>query len=305
MNEGRFAHEAAGVAITILVDNYSNAILKGRGGVERMDQHEEVPLAEHGFSALIELEGREGAILVDAGYTPQALLHNLEAMKIDPRRIDQVVVSHGHADHAAAMVPMLRALGGETPVWVAPGAFRERWTVAKDGQRIGPRRMPRGEWEAAGARVQVAEGPTMLADGCWLTGPVPRRTDFEKGVPSACFRQGDDLVHDEVPDDQSVVVNVTGQGLVVLSGCSHAGIVNILRYAREITGVDRLRAVLGGFHLTGAPGGLIERTVEEVKAMEPELVSPMHCTGFEATALFAGEMPGAFVLNSVGTRYRF
>jgi len=300
-----FSNEVAGATITILVDNYSNAILKGQPGVERMDQHESVALAEHGFSALIELAGRGKAFLLDAGYTSQALLHNLEAMKVDPDIVDQVIISHGHLDHVAALVPFLREVGEPLPVWVAPGAFRERWTVRKDGRRIGPQQLPRGEWEAAGARIRLVEGTAQVADGCWITGPVPRRTDFEKGVPHAYYKEGGELIHDDIPDDQSVVLNVSGKGLVVISGCSHAGIVNILHYAREITGVDRVWAVLGGFHLTGARSSLIERTVQEVKALEPRMVAPMHCTGFEATELFAREIPQAFVLNSVGTRYRF
>jgi 7,8-dihydropterin-6-yl-methyl-4-(beta-D-ribofuranosyl)aminobenzene 5'-phosphate synthase len=305
MTDVAFSAGMAGSTITILVDNYSNTILKGQEGVERMDQHESVPLAEHGFSALIELKGKDEALLLDAGYTPQALPHNLEAMKIDPRIVDQVIVSHGHPDHVAALVPLIRMVGKPLPVWVAPEIFRERWTVRKDGHKIGPRQVPREEWESAGAQVQLVEGSVQLSDGCWITGPVPRRTDFEKGMPHARYREGDELIHDDIPDDQSVVLNISGKGLVVLSGCSHAGILNILHYAREIAGVDRIWAVLGGFHLTGARNSLIERTVQEVKAMEPRLVAPMHCTGFEATELLAREMPEAFVLNSVGTRYRF
>lgn len=305
MTDASFSNEVAGATVTILVDNYSNAILKGQPGVERMDQHKNVPLAEHGFAALIELEGRSKAFLLDAGYTPQALIHNLEAMKVDPHIVDQVIISHGHVDHVAALVPFLQKADKPLPVWVAPGAFRERWTVRKDGSRIGPQKMPREKWEAAGARINLADGAVQMADGCWLTGPVPRRNDFEKGVPHAHYREGDDLVHDDIPDDQSVVLNVSGKGLVILSGCSHAGIVNILHYARELAGVDTIWAVLGGFHLTGARSSLLERTVQEVKALEPQLVAPMHCTGFEATNMFAREMPEAFVLNSVGTRYQF
>ncbi len=110
---------------------------------------------------------------------------------------------------------------------------------------------------------------------------------------------------DDIEDDQAIVIEVAGKGLVVLSGCAHSGIVNTINYARQISGVEQVLAVLGGFHLARTPDDEIERTVVELKAFNPALISPAHCTGFKATAALARQMPGSFVLASVGTTYLF
>jgi 7,8-dihydropterin-6-yl-methyl-4-(beta-D-ribofuranosyl)aminobenzene 5'-phosphate synthase len=105
--------------------------------------------------------------------------------------------------------------------------------------------------------------------------------------------------------EQSVVLNAKGQGLVVLTGCGHVGVVNTVKHAQKITGIKKVHAIMGGFHLTEAKEELIQRTVADIKAIAPDYVVPMHCTGFEATGVFAKEMPDQFILNTVGTRYLF
>jgi 7,8-dihydropterin-6-yl-methyl-4-(beta-D-ribofuranosyl)aminobenzene 5'-phosphate synthase len=186
-------------------------------------------------------------------------------------------------------------------VVVHPDAFLERWRQLSDGTREGPYQQDRQSWEKAGAEIVSLVEPYELAPGCVATGPVPRRTDFEKGPSNALCRKAGELVRDAILDDQSIVVNVKGKGLVVIPGCAHAGIVNTLLYAREISGVDRIWAVVGGFHLQGATEDVVSRTIGELKALGPRLVMPCHCTGFEAMSRFAAEMPDQFVLGAVGT----
>lgn len=324
--------QTSSLTITVLVDNRADLLVKSTETVRRFTKGP--LLAEHGFAALLELE--EGApILWDAGMTRIALPHNAEQMEVDLSAIGTIALSHGHGDHTAAMSDVLRAIdvrpephrweagasmdeivaygqGQRIPLVAHPAAFRERWGIAADGTKQGPSLPPpRAEWEALGAEVVLSRGPYRLGPGCWTTGQVPRRS-FESGAnrPSSsghrrAYREGKAFHDDLLEDDQAIAIHVAGKGLVVLSGCAHAGIVNTVQWAREISGVKRVWAILGGFHLAPASDKAIQKTIDAVIEMEPQLVVPSHCTGFRAIAEFARRMPEAFVLGAVGTRYLF
>lgn len=290
------------VTITILVDNYADLLLPSAPGVERYGPGKEALLAEHGFSMHVRLGVGGRKILLDAGYTKVALPHNLSRLDIDAAKVGQVVISHGHRDHTGALHEFLRLAGKNVPVVVHPHVFLERWFIFRDGSKEGPWHEDPLEWEEAGAEIVYVEQPYLLAPGCLCTGPIPRRTDFEEGMSSAYYREDGELVPDPINDDQAVVVHVDGIGLVVLAGCAHAGIVNTVLYAKEITGVDEVWAIVGGFHLSGVTPERIDRTIDELKGIGARLVMPAHCTGFAATRRFAAEMPDAFVPSAVGTR---
>jgi 7,8-dihydropterin-6-yl-methyl-4-(beta-D-ribofuranosyl)aminobenzene 5'-phosphate synthase len=324
--------QTSSLTTTVLVDNRADELAKSTDTVRRFT---DAPLlAEHGFAALVELEGGR-RILWDAGETPTALLQNAAQMDVDLSTVDVIALSHGHDDHVAAISDVLRAIGvrPEPRRWEAgtpmdeivayaqakrvrlvahPAAFRERWGIGQDGTTRGPELPPpRAEWEALGADVILCEGPYRLGPGCWTTGQVPQRS-FERGAsrPSSrgyrrAYREGRTFLDDHLEDDQAIVVHVAGKGLVVLSGCAHRGIVNTVQRAREISGVERVWAILGGFHLAPASDEIIERTIDALIEMEPQMVVPSHCTGFRAIAEFARRMPEAFVLGTVGTRYLF
>ncbi len=150
--------------------------------------------------------------------------------------------------------------------------------------------------------------PSLLAgDTILVTGEVPRRTSYEKGFPSMMAEIGGKIVDDPlIRDDQSIILEVKGKGLVVITGCAHAGIVNTLRYAQELTGVRRIHAVLGGFHLSGKQGALaLEPTIRDLKKLAPKVVIPSHCTGWDALNRIQRGMRKEFVLASVGTIYTF
>jgi 7,8-dihydropterin-6-yl-methyl-4-(beta-D-ribofuranosyl)aminobenzene 5'-phosphate synthase len=293
--------ETADLAITIVVDNYSDVLLSSKPGVDRYGAAKEPLLAEHGLSVHIRLgeAGREA--LLDAGFSKVALPHNLSLLGVDPRAVDQVVISHGHRDHAGALEGFLRSVGRPTPVVVHPDAFLERWRLLSDGSREGPWQLDREVWEEAGAEIVSLSEPYELAPGCLATGPVPRRTDFEKGTGSAVFRRGTEFVSDPIRDDQAIVINVREKGLVVIAGCAHSGIVNTVMYAQQISGVEQVWAVLGGFHLSGATPETLGLTITELKGLGLHLIMPCHCTGFEASGQIAGAMPGQFVPAAVGT----
>ena len=320
--------EAEQVAVTILVDNRADLIVES---TETVKYFTDKPLlAEHGFAALIDLKAADIRILWDAGITRIALPENMKRMDIDPASIDAIAISHGHRDHIAAVTDILAAMnlaprgkewpadagvdeiaayaqGRRLPLIIHPAAFRERWTFEEDGKKHGPLpEPPRAEWEAAGAEVTTSEGPFQLGPGCWTTGYVPRRS-FEKSGRSTkmYYRDGRQFQRDDLDEDQAMAINVKGKGLVVVSGCAHSGIVNTVRQAQQISGVNRVWAILGGFHLARAKRDEVQRTIDEIKALQPQLIAPSHCTGFAAIAQFAAQMPDAFLPGVVGATYLF
>jgi 7,8-dihydropterin-6-yl-methyl-4-(beta-D-ribofuranosyl)aminobenzene 5'-phosphate synthase len=161
--------------------------------------------------------------------------------------------------------------------------------------------------EAEGFAVVERREPSLLLDGCVLvTGEIDRTTDFEHGMPPPHQAwDGTQWRHDPlVLDDQALVVHVRGRGLVVLTGCGHAGAVNIVRHALRLTGVDRLTALLGGLHLSGpAFEPILGPTVSALTELAPDLVAPGHCTGWRAQHALAAALPDAFVASSSGTSY--
>jgi 7,8-dihydropterin-6-yl-methyl-4-(beta-D-ribofuranosyl)aminobenzene 5'-phosphate synthase len=316
------------VKITVLVDNQASLLVRSTEMVKRFTR--EPLLAEHGFAALVELEDAGLTVLWDAGMTRTALLENARLMDIDLSAVDKIALSHGHGDHYAAMTDVIRAIaappgarewgpeatldeirdwvrGRRVPLVAHPVAFRERWGLDEEGgKKYGPHLAPRAEWQAAGAAIALSEGPYQLGPGCWTTGAVPRLSFEQAGTPAhRAYREGDAFKRDYLDDDQSIVINVKDKGLVVLTGCAHAGVVNTVHHAREISGVDRVWAVLGGFHLAPAKDDEIDRTINEIAKLKPHMVAPTHCTGFQAMARFAQRMPDEFVLGVVGTTYLF
>lgn len=157
----------------------------------------------------------------------------------------------------------------------------------------------------AGADLVKTKSPYLLAGGLLAsTGQIDRVTDFEKGMPNACRERDGKIEHDPILDDQAIVIQVKGKGLVVVSGCGHSGIINTILHAQKITKIDKVYAVLGGFHLTGPIfEPIIGRTINEFKKIGPKVVVPMHCTGWKAINEIAKEMRDQFILNTVGTKF--
>jgi 7,8-dihydropterin-6-yl-methyl-4-(beta-D-ribofuranosyl)aminobenzene 5'-phosphate synthase len=292
------------VRVTTLVENSMNPFLEEKDGVRRRDPERGKFLAEHGWAALIETTagGEKHTILLDAGLSEAALLHNMVCLRISPASIEALVVSHGHGDHTGAVAEVAWRGDKPLPIYVHPAAFRERWYIPPDRPRRGPSRMEHQAWESAGGQIVTTEKPQQVTPGCIVTGGVPRTTGFEHTPKHLYYRDDNDTFHpDTLADDQSVVILVKEKGLVIVSGCAHAGIVNTVRCAQEITGKERVWAVIGGFHLGRASDDVIAATIAELKAVQPTIVSPGHCTGFEAFCAFAKAMPDQFVLNVVGT----
>jgi 7,8-dihydropterin-6-yl-methyl-4-(beta-D-ribofuranosyl)aminobenzene 5'-phosphate synthase len=168
------------------------------------------------------------------------------------------------------------------------------------------KQLRRDEIESLGvAKIVEIKDPTLIVPGAYLTGNIERVTEYEKGSPMLLIKRGEKMERDFFTGEQSLLFNVKGKGLVVISSCAHAGIVNTVKHAQKIAGVEKVHAVIGGFHLSGAKPEVIQRTIADIKAIAPEYIVPMHCTGFEAITAFQREMPDQFIINTAGTKYIF
>ncbi len=154
--------------------------------------------------------------------------------------------------------------------------------------------------------AKISKPSTIASDMILISGEVERATSFERGFPMAEAKINGKWILDPFKDDLGVAVKVKNKGLVVISGCAHAGIVNTAKHMQKVTGINKVHAIMGGFHLTGPMfDPIIEPTIIELKKINPDIVVPMHCTGWKAIGQFAREMPQQFILNSVGTTYIF
>ena len=303
------------VEILTLLDLSLDLLMAGSETVRRVDiagtlgEGRSTLRAEHGFSSLVTVvEGdRRASFLFDTGLTKDALLHNMDVLEVRPGDLQAIVLSHGHVDHVSGLMGLLSRTGRRRlPLVLHPDGFRRRKIALPDGREVLLPPPDRKGLEREGVELREERGVSALLGGLVLvTGQVARTTEFEKGFAAHYAEidgewRPDPLIH----DDQAVVMNVRGKGLVVLSGCGHAGIINVLRHSRAVAGVEQVHAVLGGFHLTGRffeP--LIGPTVAALQAMGPKLVVPSHCTGWKAVHEIAGAMPQSFVPNSVGTTF--
>ena len=271
----------------------------------------DAPLAEHGFSALIEVTkgGRAHRVLFDAGLTPTGTVENMRRLQIDPKDIEAIVLSHGHFDHTTGLDGIAGALGKTSlPVMIHPEFWTQRRIAIPGRDPIEIPSTSQSALRAAGFEIVEDRQPSFLLDGSLLiTGEVDRTTEFEKGFPiHQAFRDGGWQPDPLILDDQAAVLHVRGKGLVVLTGCGHAGIVNIARYAKKLTGVDSIYAVIGGFHLNGPLfEPIIPATIAGLRELAPQYVVPAHCTGWRAQQAIATASPDAFIQNAVGTRYEF
>jgi 7,8-dihydropterin-6-yl-methyl-4-(beta-D-ribofuranosyl)aminobenzene 5'-phosphate synthase len=305
--------KASNVSVRTIIENYTQSLLPSNGRVERAklakDGVRKPPLlAEHGLSLLIDVcDGPEQHyVLMDFGGSKIGVPHNLEILEIDVNEIEAFVISHGHHDHIGAIFGILNSLENKPrPVVVHPDAFLQtRFHKFPDGRRVPIPGLKESVIEETGNEMILAESPTLLAgDYVLATGQIPMTNDFEKGVPTAFYEKDGKEYKDHISDDMAVILDVKDKGLVVITGCGHAGVINTVRYAKEITGAEKIYGVIGGFHLIGNMGeAIIERTIEEMKKFDPEIIVPSHCTGLKAIQKFEKTFPDAFVLNASGTK---
>ncbi|MHA1712401.1 MAG: MBL fold metallo-hydrolase [Candidatus Freyarchaeota archaeon] len=256
-------------------------------------------LAENGLSLLIETKSERGMItriLMDTGKTGVALLNNVKEMSLDLNRVDIVVISHNHHDHTSGLPKVLAKIERRIPIIMHPDVFKQpRYRIdSKSGRLryIGPPFSVR-TLKDAGAILTFSKTPIPISEGVIATGQIPRTTDFER-VEGFYVVENGEFKEDQILDDQALVVRMVDDSLIILTGCGHSGIVNTTRYALKLTGARSVRAIIGGFHLIDAKDERIVRTVEKLKGIKPQIVAPMHCTGFKAKMRIAQYLPKAF-----------
>ncbi len=307
--------EVERIEITTLIDNYVDLMLQDTPIVKRppLSTGKELPkdtlVAEHGLCLMITTyRGSEShSILFDAGYNKNGVMHNIDQLGIDIQSVEALVLSHAHMDHAGAIYSILNRISKPITLLVHPEIFSfPRCIEQKDGNRVlFPRTFVKEDIASTDFTLIESKSPTLIAnDTIAVTGEVERTTDFEKGLPNAYVQVDGHYQKDSIPDDQSLILKLKNKRLVLITGCCHAGIINTIRFTRKLTGIDSMYGVLGGLHLSGAFfETIIEKTVDALQEINPEVIVPMHCTGWNAMKRLADIFPGAFILNSVGSKF--
>jgi len=310
------------VIVTTLVENYTDFLLPSTENVKRVGLQQQFdprhgPLqTDNGIGFLVEvMSGSEKCtILMDAGFGSSVLLHNMKLLGFKPSDIDHIVISHGHPDHCGGLISVLEAAEKPTPVCIHPDAFHPRYILLPTGGVIGPYNymiLDRSKIEKAGGVLISTTNSVVLGPGTATSGEIERTEDFEKlkyplpetvarlfHVKNGIFRE------DPTLDDQALIINLKGKGLIVITGCAHAGAITTIKHAQRISNVDKVHAYIGGTHLgfSGVTREKIERTITELKKIKLTIISPMHCSGFRAISMIAERMPDEFVINSTGTK---
>ena len=269
--------------ITILSDNHTyNAELN----------------AEHGFSCLVELKKKR--YLFDTGQSG-LFIKNAHKLNVNIVSLDGIIISHGHYDHAGGLMPYLKNF--KAKIYAAPGIFNERYSKKT---RLHPIGVPftQKEYEQAGAVFKFVESPLRLDENIYLSGPIPRLTDFEKVEDPFIIKTENGLEDDPVTDEQALVLS-TNEGLVIITGCGHPGIINIINYAKKISGENKIEALIGGFHLHNVPPERFTNTISMLEENMIKHIIPMHCTGMEASAKLYRALPLNVKFLSVGETFHF
>ena len=288
-------------------------------------------VAEHGLA--YHLESQRGAerrqILLDFSLTDTTLFQNYRALQIDPAHADALIVSHGHRDHYGALPELARRESGK----LKPGltlyaggedTFCHRFVTTAAG-RSDQGQLARAAREARGLRVALARQPTTIAGHAFSTGQIARITDFEKPPATARLMAGPmdsacsathfgattvevkpgELVADTFQGEHATCYHVKDRGLVVVTSCGHAGVINSVRQAQKASGVPKVHAVVGGFHLAPAPDEVVAKTVAAFREIDPDWIIPAHCTGLNTIIAVHQAMPNKLVMPSTGTRVVF
>ncbi len=305
------------IKITSIVDNFVDLLLQNQGPAKRRPRQERVfercLCAEHGLAEVVEsASGAERfALLFDFGATPLVYLNNLQLLiedyGFDLAQVQTLVLSHGHWDHYGGLGGFLEAkrheLAEATCLYAGEDAFLHRWSQPRQGPRRDMGRLD--EAFIAGKDIDIVriQAPRVLGGQVLVSGEIPRRTAYEVSSPAMRVEEAGNEWEDRLPGEQALVYQLRGKGLVVLTACGHAGVVNTVLHAQEVTGVSEIHAVIGGFHLSGASAERIDQTVEGLAELAPEVIVPMHCTGLETIEALQHRLPGRVIYNSAGSQY--
>jgi len=289
------------------------------GGITMLDSLEIITLVEdsvpmngsfvgeHGLSFLIsgKRNGKEVRGLLDVGQSPEVLSHNMKGLGISPGSIDFLVLSHCHYDHTGGAARFVASTGKKNfPVVAHPSIFRSHFkadpVLTSKGIQTGDEREA---IEKAGGKLFLSSDPFPLAEGIATTGEIPRETDFEGPGKAFLTLQDGKVAVDTLPDDMGITARVRGKGIVVIAGCSHSGIVNILRRVQSLYPEEPIEGVIGGLHLVNATEEKMEKTLAGIREISPGWVAAGHCTGFPMQVKLSLSLGSGFSPLCVGKRF--
>ncbi len=319
MTQGVVAQGKTGIAevdkatVWMIVDNYYDVL---RPDAKITKRYRSVPgksiHAEQGTAYFVETvtDGKSSSCMFDFGLDPTGVMNNISLLGLDIGKASAFSLSHGHWDHYGAAVSILKQnqsrLGGGTPFYVGEEAFNRRYSLrpgTTEAADLG--QLMKGDIESLGLKIVEVDKPTPIIPGAYVTGKIERVTAYEKVPPTLLVKRGEKPEPDDFRGEQGLFFNVKGKGLVILTSCAHAGIVNTVKQAQKIAGTNKVHAIMGGFHLANAKPEIVQNTVADIKAMKPDYVIPTHCAGFETIMALAKDMPNELILNTAGTRYSF
>jgi 7,8-dihydropterin-6-yl-methyl-4-(beta-D-ribofuranosyl)aminobenzene 5'-phosphate synthase len=305
------------LTVTSIVDNFVDLLLQNEGPARRRPRQtkafERCLCAEHGLAEVVESVSNTErfALLFDFGATPLVYLNNIQLLiedyGFDLAQVQTLVLSHGHWDHYGGLSGFLEAkrheLAAETRLYAGDDAFLQRWNQPRQGPRRDMGRLDEAFITGKGIDIVRVKAPRVLGGQALVSGEIPRRTAYEISSPAMRVEQAGHDTQDRLSGEQALIYQLRGKGLVVLTACGHAGVVNTVLHAREITGISEIHAVIGGFHLSGASAERIGQTVEGLAEFAPEVIVPMHCTGLATIEALQQRLPGRVIYNSAGTQY--
>jgi 7,8-dihydropterin-6-yl-methyl-4-(beta-D-ribofuranosyl)aminobenzene 5'-phosphate synthase len=302
------------LSVTTVVDNSIDS-LRADEKVARRFTHvraRRMPTlrAEHGLAHWVEVcRGTEtSTIAFDWGLTGDSYCHNFLELGLDPARVDALVLSHGHQDHFGGLAGFLatyrRAMKRSLAFHGGADHFLPRYNE-RGGERVYIGQLRQDELERQDLDVRVVTAPTVLDEGVLLSGEMHETEPFEAIPASLRVERDGKIVQDTFIGEQTLVAHVRDRGLVVVTSCSHRGIVGICRRATRVTGIDKVHAVIGGFHLSGLAGERHQQVVDAFRAMGLDYIVPQHCTGLEAVLALYRHFPAELVATSTGTTFTF
>jgi 7,8-dihydropterin-6-yl-methyl-4-(beta-D-ribofuranosyl)aminobenzene 5'-phosphate synthase len=302
------------LSVTTVVDNFIDSLRADEKVAKRFThaQARRMPTlkAEHGLGHWLEVaRGAETSrIAFDFGLTGESYTHNFLELGLDAGQVDAVALSHGHMDHYGGLGGFLktyrRRMKKDLVFYGGSDHFLPRFNE-RDHTRVYIGRLDRDELERYDLDVRVVGTPTLLPEGVLLSGEMHETAPFEVIPPSLKVEREGEVVQDTFIGEQTLIANVRGRGLVVVTSCSHRGIVGICRHAVKVSGVPKVHAVIGGFHLSGLAGERITHVVDAFRALGVDYLIPQHCTGLEAIIQMGVHLPKELVVSSVGSTFTF
>jgi 7,8-dihydropterin-6-yl-methyl-4-(beta-D-ribofuranosyl)aminobenzene 5'-phosphate synthase len=293
------------IAVQTLVDNYIDVFELSTENIKRIAAGElkEPLIGGHGLAFLIEIQRGSliKKILMDTSNSSQVLLHNMRALNVDLDEIAYVFLSHGHPDHYSGLEGFLKARSKPVDIYIHSDAFWPRYLMTPRG-KTPTWTLEKQRYESIGANFKLVSQFLEIEPGLAFSGEIPRVTEFEKTWAGARIVKAGLDQDDLILDEQAFVANVKDKGLVIISACSHPGIINTVKHVQQQTGLEKIAAIIAGMHLAVVKEEVIDKTIAALKEISPNIVIPAHCTGFKAMSKLWQAMPKNFAVNTLGAK---